>query len=316
MYLSADRLAIANRAVQDTFEQASVVWQAIPHWDTGDPGQTRVRNDATSTPGSIPIETVAIRFPLTLAQAIAPTPDALLAAVMARTVELAQQIDDAVLPKLRDAAKDPDIDLEQKPSTPPLPSYILGVLIDARARVEDAGYRAPSCLFTNTAGLKALSTLASGVPVTESLLDATNINSLHRVKKLDDALDPKNPEDTTSIRLLLLGRRQRIAHRGAADASPGEEPVDVAVSVFPSLEVVGETAAGKIELAVRIRYALRIKDVASLVAVIHKVPANPESSGAVGDDFVPVADGFEPEVDNDTDVGDSADPDADDSNPA
>ena len=46
----------------------------------------------------------------------------------------------------------------------------------------------------------------------------------------------------------------------AAEASPGEEPVDLAVSVLPSLEVVGETADGNIELSVRIRYATRIKD--------------------------------------------------------
>ena len=51
-------------------------------------------------------------------------------------------------------------------------------------------------------------------------------------------------------------------------ASPGEEPVDLAVSVLPSLEVVGETATGNIELAVRIRFATRIKDVRGVVAVV------------------------------------------------
>ena len=58
----------------------------------------------------------------------------------------------------------------------------------------------------------------------------------------------------------LLGRRQRIAHGGAAEASPGEEPVDLAVSVPPSLEVVGEHRDNNIELAVRISFATRIKD--------------------------------------------------------
>ena len=66
----------------------------------------------------------------------------------------------------------------------------------------------------------------------------------------------------------MIGRRQLIAHGGAASASPGEEPVDLAVSVFPSLEVVGETANGNIELAVRIQFALRIKDVRGLIAVV------------------------------------------------
>lgn len=42
MYLSAERLAVANRAVRETFEQTSVAWQAIPHWDTGDPDLGKV----------------------------------------------------------------------------------------------------------------------------------------------------------------------------------------------------------------------------------------------------------------------------------
>jgi hypothetical protein len=42
--------------------------------------------------------------------------------------------------------------------------------------------------------------------------------------------------------------------------------VDLAVSVLPSLEVVGETSTGKIELSVRIRYATRIKHAKALVA--------------------------------------------------
>ena len=60
--------------------------------------------------------------------------------------------------------------------------------------------------------------------------------------------------------MILLGRRQEIPHRGAGAASAGEEPVDIAVSVPPGLEVVGENAAGQIEMAVRIRFATRVKD--------------------------------------------------------
>ena len=188
---------------------------------------------------------------------------------------------------------------------------VLNALIDARADVEDAGYRSPSCLLVSKAALKALSYLIGGVPVTESLLTAANINSLHRAKALDengpplididyrgvrklqdndegddvddegndDGGDEKKPAKKAAAKkaaaaqdtddplpeyeskvMLLLGRRQRIAHGGAGSASPGEEPVDLAVSVPPSLEVVGETYPGRIELAVRIRYALRIKD--------------------------------------------------------
>ena len=44
--------------------------------------------------------------------------------------------------------------------------------------------------------------------------------------------------------------------------------MDLAVSVPPSLEVVGETNTGNIELAVRIRLALRIKDTYGVVAVV------------------------------------------------
>ncbi|HXO82196.1 MAG TPA: hypothetical protein VN856_20175, partial [Mycobacterium sp.] len=71
-------------------------------------------------------------------------------------------------------------------------------------------------------------------------------------------------------RLLLLGRRRRIAHGGAVETSPGEEPVDLAISVPPSLEVIGETSAeyGYIELAVRIRFAPRITDKNGVVGVV------------------------------------------------
>jgi len=41
--------------------------------------------------------------------------------------------------------------------------------------------------------------------------------------------------------------------------------VDLAVSVLPSLEVVGETTNSEIELSVRVRFALRVKDPKSLV---------------------------------------------------
>src|SRR5689334_5692385 len=107
MYLSAERLAVANKAIQETFEQSSVAWQAIPHWDTGDPGQTRVRSDVETPLGtgpyggnSIAVKTEPVRFYVTLAQACAPNPDALLAAVMPRAVELAQKVDDYVVGQL------------------------------------------------------------------------------------------------------------------------------------------------------------------------------------------------------------------------
>jgi hypothetical protein len=272
MYLSAERIAVANKAIKETFEQTSIAWQAIPHWDTGDPAQTKVRRDiAYAAPNDkgplgedpVPIETLAIDFYVTVAQATAPTPDSLLAAVIARTVYLAADVDGKVIDELRGKAQPGDI-----PGPVPGASQnavnaaiakLLNGLIDARAKVEDVGYRAPSCLLTNTVGLKALAQLDAGYSELDPLLDAANVNSRYRVEQLADKDNGK---------MLLLGRRQRIAHGGAAAASPGEEPVDLAISSPPSLEVIGETKAGNIELAVRIRFALRITDEHGVVGVV------------------------------------------------
>ncbi len=256
MYLSAQRLAEANRAVKDTFEQSSVAWQAIPHWETGDPGQSRVPDGVPSTPAFLDLELEDVRFQVTLAQASAPTPDPLLAVVIAHTVQLATAIDAKVLNHLCKNAKQPDL-----PLTGTDFKDILPTLIDARAAVEDAGYKAPSCLITNTEGLKKISTAVTGEANTNSVLSVANVNSLHRATKLED------PSVDDQILMLMLGRRQRIAQGNAPEASPGEEPVDLAVSVAPSLEVVGETAAGQIELAVRIRLATRVKDDKGIVAI-------------------------------------------------
>jgi hypothetical protein len=262
MYLSAERIAAANRAIQETFEQTSIAWQAIPHWDTGDPGQTRVRSDVTSAQAgtigqgplggaSLAVTIGTVPFYVTLAQASAPTPDALLAAVVSRTADLALKFDDKAIGDLCGNTAPPEIAAYVKLDK------ILDALIDARASVEGVGYRAPSCLFASTAAVKALSSLVDGKPVTGPLLGAANINSLHRAPKFDPA----------KRIIVMLGRRQRIAHGSAAEASPGEEPVDIAVSVPPSMEVVGETANGNIELAVRIHFAPRIKDVRGVVVV-------------------------------------------------
>jgi hypothetical protein len=259
MYLSAERLAVANQAVKETFEQTSIAWQAIPHWDTGDPSQTRVRNDDLATPGFVSIKSVPVEFFVSLAEAIAPTPDALLAKVIANTVTLAATVDNLVIPELRKKGK-PDLELDDSDS-----QLILDTLIDARARVEKAAYRAPSCLITDTAGIKKLSQLDGGYSILEQLLGPANINSLQRAEKLEAPVPA-----TKKARAILLGRRQRIAAGGVAGASCGEEPVDLAVSVNPSLEVVGDTADNKIALTVRVSYALRIKDGGGLVVVVNK----------------------------------------------
>ena len=169
MYLSAERMALANERFKSTFEQTCVAWQAIPHWDTGDPGQTRVRADVSSAqpdpppapplppaepvPGPlggdpVDIERFNVAFYITLAQALAPSPDALLAAVIPRTQYLASLVDTNVVYALSlNARPTPQtVGANQGVGT------LLSRLIDARAQAEDAGYRAPSCLLTSTLG--------------------------------------------------------------------------------------------------------------------------------------------------------------------
>jgi len=282
MYLSAERLALANQTVLETFEQSSVAWQAIPHWDTGDPGQTYVRNDdisdylvppppapdeGTPDPGPLggaplPVAPLSQQLYLTLAQAIAPRPDALLAAIIARTSLLARRVDDVVVTQLFNAAKPPPNNIAANETIPRL----LSALIDARVRAEGYGYRAPSCILTSTRGLQRLSQFQGGDSVLQGLLDAANVNSLYRIEKPPGAgggggVDPE-------YKMLLLGRRQLIRHGGAPSASPGEEPVDLAVIVPPSLEVVGETITGNIELAVRVSLVPRITDKFGVVGVV------------------------------------------------
>jgi hypothetical protein len=252
MYFSAERLALSNQAVKETFEQCSIVWQAIPHWNTGDPGQITVADGKYNPPGFLPVQQKQIPFTVTLAQANAPTPDLLLTEVMATTKDLAQQVDTDLIPQLYNGAA-----VNSATGTGPGP--LQGSLIDARADVETAGYRAPSCIITNTEGLKKLSQLVSGYSILQQLLVAANVNSLYRTI-------PVNAPDN-DLRLVFVGRRRRIPQGGAPEASPGEEPVDLAVSLLPSLEVDGETPTGEIQLTARIRYAIRITDATGLVAL-------------------------------------------------
>ena len=282
MSLSAERMAIANRAIQQTFEQASIAWQVVPHWDTGDPGQVRVRNDVTfaiteaTTPlipesaeiplGVEPLELkpLHISFQMTLAQTTATTPDALLAGVLPRTVELAREFDKSVLTKLKGPAATARPGGNASPWYPTLATgtdgigKILKALINGRQLLEDSGYRAPSCLIASTAHFTDLHQVVGSRLATGGLLVGGNVNSLHRATQLDGTVADGGA--ATASLMLMLGRRQQIAQGYACAASPGEEPVDLAISVPPSLEVIGENAAGAIELAVRIRFATRVKD--------------------------------------------------------
>lgn len=270
MYLSAERVAIANQTIRETFAQSSVAWQAIPHWDTGDPSQTTVRKDnVTGDPQYLTFEPLPQNFEVTLAEAIALTHDAVLAKVIANTAILAKKFDEKVIPAL------PSATIPKVTGVNGTDTVLHAKLIEARAKVESGGYRAPSAVVTNTPGLQALSQLNSGYSIMDSLLGPANVNSLYRVDILGSVPPPPPPPGPpppppapTPVLGYLVGRRQRIPQGGAAEASPGEEPVDIAVSVPPSLEVVGDTATNTIKLIVRVSFATRVKDESGLVAFV------------------------------------------------
>lgn len=272
MSVSADRVAMADQVVLRTFARSSIAWQAIPHWDTGDRGQNRVRDDrqapaateesddappaAPFASGSLPVVGAGVRFRVTLSQAMADTPDALLAAVIARSVTLAGRVDKAVFETLVEApSTSAQTSVQASEITTP---GLLEALLRGRARLEDVGLHAPSTLIAGPKAFLALNQIEQGRFVLDDMLAAADIGSLYRSTRLGDP-----------NALLLLGRRQDIAHRCAAEASAGEEPVDLAVSVFPSLEVVGDYpgAPAEIELGVRIRYAARVKHDGGVVPI-------------------------------------------------
>jgi hypothetical protein len=256
MYLSAERVAIVNRTIQDVFAQTCVAWQSIPHWDTGDPGQTQVHNDNPGTP-FVAIQAPAIPVNVSVAELISSVPDELLNKITRAVVILAANVDAYVFPRLRTVA----------PAVVPLPALtaldILDGLIDARTHVEDSGFRAPNSLFALKSMVKEVHKLVGNASVKEAILDAGNINSLHRVGTLGPpVLGGK------TVQAVMLGRRQRIASGYATDSSPGEEPVDLAVSIPPSFEIVGETSLSNIiKINVRIRYAVRPKTPGGLVVI-------------------------------------------------
>lgn len=274
MYLSAERLALANQTVKETFENCSVAWQSIPHWDTRDPSQTQVPRDNVGAPLDVflpltpPLTPPAPNTPfqVTLAAAIAPTADELLASVIANTVQLAAAFDNAVFTALRNAnPAEPVVQIVAAGGGAVTTQDYLNALLAARVSVENGGYRAPSCLITNTLGLTELTTLTTAaIPATDVLLAPANINCLQRVNQLESPVPNKKPAIA-----YLLGRRRRIAPAGAADASPGEEALDLAVSIPPSLEVWGDTSTNAVQLSVRIGYALRIKDVNGYVVILN-----------------------------------------------
>lgn len=250
MYQSPEWVTIANQAVKETFENCSVAWQAIPHWETGDPAQTQVPADVISDPPTpakvLPITALTRTFDVTLAVATCPTPDTLINIINDHTVKLAADVDKDVIDQLRKGSGATGEFDDAKEDV------LLDDLIDARAAIENNGFRAPSCVIANHEAFKALNRLFDGYSLLDAFLKGANANSLHRVDEIEQFKVAKS-------QAILLGRRQLIAHGGAPGQSPGEEPVDIAVSVPPGLEIVGEKGDNKIAMSIRLRYALRIK---------------------------------------------------------
>ena len=91
---------------------------------------------------------------------------------------------------------------------------LLNELIDARVTLERC--RVPGTILPihGHGWPQGMSPLDGGYSVLEGLLTRPNINSLHRFEKLE--LDG-GVARCEHGRMLLLGRRQRIAHGGAAD---------------------------------------------------------------------------------------------------
>ena len=273
MSLTADRIALADQAIQRTFAAACVAWQVLPQWDVGDPGRVNVGREirfafdgaapaglpdplfagAAFATKQVPVRPESVGFTMTLAQATSARADALLTAVVARATDLARKVDKDILTAL---AKVPAGGWAKPAPGDAKSQELAKTLLDARALLEDSGYRAPTCLLADTGYHSSINRFENDVYIAPGMLMAANANSLFRSSALGD--------------LVLLGRAQEIPHGVAAGASPGEEPVDLAVAVPPSLEVVNE--GDEIELALRVRYALRVKDERGIVKIAGPAP--------------------------------------------
>ena len=253
MYLSADRLAIANQTALETFEQSSIAWQAIPHWDTGDPGQTQGpqrRNQRSGLPGP--------RYPSTNDFPTNARPDeradAGLAARRSDRVEppsSPRQVDTSVLKELTTEGLRAVIRLH------------LDVGPEARGHPEGAHRRPSESRGRRVSGAvlpaheyrrdsSEAQRLRSGYPVT----DATAHRGEHQLAAPGVAISTKNRDRSKLSRILVLvERRQLDRARGCRGRRrPARSQWTSRSASCPSVEVVGETYAGRIELAVRVRF--------------------------------------------------------------
>jgi hypothetical protein len=212
-------------------------------------------------------------FTLTYAQAMDARADALLNNAIAHVTILARKFDQAVVTALETPAFDAgppqnpnDFAWYLELANPAATNDIRLALMTGRRLLEDSGYRASASLLASAAHFDDLYRLsASDELLAGPLLTAGNISSVDRVPALDASQDTLRSGSGGINRMLMIGRMQEIPPGGAGDATAGEEPVDLAVAVPPSLEVIGDDTASNVQLAVRIAFATRVKDARGVV---------------------------------------------------
>ncbi len=264
----------ANAEIMRVFETTSVMWRTIPHWDTGDSMMSMVPGDAVNvadpkpdTPldpladsAMVPIARFSQRFVIDPAVAADGT-DGVLAAVGAVARLVAAEVDAALVDELRKAGTS-----TRAAKATEFKDDEFGLFSETVRSLQDAGYRGPRAVYATTAWFDKMNgaITSSG----KSLRDAAQ--HILDIASLDHTPASATGEKTT----IILGRS------GNADGSAaGHEPVDLAVSIMPSLEYLG-VDSGKLLLAVRLACALRVKDVKALVEWAEpEDPKSPDSKG-------------------------------------
>ena len=228
---------------------------------------------------------------VTLAEAISTNADQVVSAASAMAVEVVKKFDQDVAAKLADPALNlvnagtyaPPTPVSYHasvpisvfgpppPPAPPAPVVPTVELLGARSTIENAGYRGTRSVWAGAGYFNAFHQALGSrliLPACTSSLQMSSIYRWEQPPAPDDTLDALDPDDPTvkkptSIEstMIIIGRRQEIAPGRAFEAAAAPEPIDLAVSVAPSLEIIGDNSPNReINLAVRIRYALRFKD--------------------------------------------------------
>jgi hypothetical protein len=285
MSLSDATIHAANDAIRQVFETTSLAWRTIPHWVTGDPAQTFIRNDswfAFPPPGpppppppvalpiggaALPVTDRAVPFLVTHAQATASTPDQVVAAATATAVNVVAAFDSDISAALVTPGLAPNVGPPHSEPVNPgaggpfedaggLALPPTAELIGAATTLQFAGYQQPRCVWAGFDYFDAFHRANGADLALPASAQVLNMSSLYWSTAYNAFVD----NGVARVIVAIIGRRQYIQPGRAFEAAPGPEPIDLAVSVPPSLEIVGEDGFGRIQLAVRVKYALRFKD--------------------------------------------------------